>query len=131
MYGSLLIAVLVSGCTTHRADVDAAPATRRTPPGSLHRLDGADVASSVGSAYEVVRNLRPLWLAGRGSSGTLSQVRVYIDNAHAGGPDELKRLPAAQVAELTYLSAREATLRFGEGHGAGAILVRTGVAARP
>ena len=42
-----------------------------------------------------------------------------------GGPESLKQFQAMAIKELRYISASEATNRFGTGHNSGAILVRT------
>ena len=40
-----------------------------------------------------------------------------------GGPDMLQQIPITEFKEIRYLSATDATQRFGTGHTAGAIIV--------
>lgn len=73
----------------------------------------------------LIRRLRPRWLQARGSatfSGPTSAA-VLVDNM----PRErsiLNALRVADVAEVEFLSASDATTRFGTNMAGGAILVR-------
>lgn len=83
-----------------------------------------------GSAYDAVQRLRPRWLQGRGissvRSGAPELAQVYLDGAPMGGLRALHNITINQVEEIRYLDGRDATTRFGTGHGGGAILVSTG-----
>lgn len=73
-----------------------------------------------------VQRLRPTWLQGRGPTriqGAEDRVVVYVANQRAGGAEVLARWTTAEVRELEFLDAINATQRFGTGHGAGAILI--------
>jgi hypothetical protein len=50
-------------------------------------------------------------------------VVVYVDQTRMGGPSTLAQIPITDVKEIQYLSATDATQRYGTGHGAGAIIV--------
>lgn len=73
------------------------------------------------NAYEAVRRLRPQWLRSRTSEGP----SVYVDGMRGVGLDGLRTLDTADIQEIEFLSASDATTRFGTNNAAGAILVRT------
>lgn len=88
------------------------------------------------TAYEVIERLRPEWLSARqagaflGGNARIGEdlVQVYLDSVRLSGVDELRSLEGRHVAEIRYLGSSDATMRFGTGHSAGAIMVtsRTG-----
>lgn len=77
------------------------------------------------SLYLLVQSVRPMWLRTRGSGSMqlAEPVRVYVDGVARGTVRTLENLHPRDVAEVRYLSGREATMRFGTGHPNGAILV--------
>lgn len=85
------------------------------------------------SAFDVVRRLRPQFLRFRGRMDTapgrtgpgMTEPVVYIDGVRLGGVASLRSIEAVDVAEIRYMSGADATTRFGTGHVAGVILVRT------
>lgn len=86
--------------------------------------------SSARTAYHLVQTRRPQWLQTRGfttarQAAGQDGIRVYMDNARLGGVDEMRRVPLAAAEYLRFLSAREATQRWGSGHMSGAILIST------
>ncbi len=74
------------------------------------------------SVVAAVRRLRPQWLR---TIGRRSAPVVYIDNSRAGRIAALDNVSIENIAELRYLSASDATTRYGIGHDGGVILVRT------
>ena len=80
---------------------------------------------SLGTAHDVVRQLRPLWMQPRAVGGVREEPVVYVDNMRRGGLMALREVPATAVLEIRYLDAADATTRLGTGHRAGAILVTT------
>jgi hypothetical protein len=90
-----------------------------------------------GNAYDLIRSLRPTWFTTRGvASGNLSGdgmggitdnagIAVYVDGVKMGGTDELRTIEADRIQEMRYLSASDATTKYGTGHTAGAIEVTT------
>jgi len=84
---------------------------------------------AVATAYQAVARLRPLWLRPRGVSSVRNpgsgQVVAYVDGVRLGGAEALERIQAGTVVEMEYLNGSEASIRFGVGHGDGAIIVRT------
>lgn len=79
------------------------------------------------NAFDAVRRLRPMWLRIRGRVSLSLQeragVRVYINGSRRGQLNALRDFRATDIESITYLSAPEATLRFGIDHPDGAILV--------
>ncbi|MFV2006654.1 MAG: hypothetical protein ACC667_04380 [Longimicrobiales bacterium] len=78
-------------------------------------------------AFDAVRRFRPMWLRTRGPVSISLQdkagVRVYIDGSRRGRLEALRAFRVTDIESITYLSAPEATLRFGIDHSDGAILV--------
>lgn len=84
-----------------------------------------------GTAYDAVERLRPAFLQStRGVSAPLER-RVYVDGMWVGGLSALRTISPLTVREIRFLSAIEATARFGAGNGAGAVLVTTGGSPEP
>ena len=81
------------------------------------------------TVFEAVRALRPRWLQARNVASLRSQTRhtprVYVDGHFRGEVNELSRLVPHEVAEIRFMSASDATTRFGTNHIAGAIVITT------
>jgi hypothetical protein len=89
------------------------------------------------TALDIVQNLRPTMLRGRGATtgvtgadasgyeGSVAGVVVYLEEVRLGGIESLRSIPAAGVKEIRFISARDATTRWGTGHPSGAIQVIT------
>ena len=90
---------------------------------SSNRLVAADMANQQElDLYQAIRQLRGRWLTSRGR-GT---PRVHVDGgARQGGIQELQNIRVSEVQEVEFMGAAAATLRFGTGYEAGAILVTT------
>lgn len=106
--------------------VAAAPAR-----GNSNLIVEAEVrAAGVSNALEAVQRLRPAMLRQRGSQGfsdtqANAGIVVYVDGIQAGGVAALANVQALSVKEIRFISAADATTRFGTGHPMGAILVVT------
>jgi len=76
-------------------------------------------------ALRLVEVLRPKWLRVRRTRTFVSEtgLSVIVDNIPQGGVGRLRDIPVIEVRELRYLSAADATTRFGVGMAGGAILV--------
>lgn len=71
-------------------------------------------------AYQAIQRLRSRWLLARGG-GTPT---LFVNGARRGGGlGDLRSIRAADVAEIEYMSASDATTRFGTNMDGGAILV--------
>ncbi len=81
------------------------------------------------SVYEAVRALRPRWLQARSGASIRSPQRqtprVYLDGRLFGSVEQLWTLLPGEVGELRFMSASDATTRFGTNHVAGVIVVTT------
>lgn len=99
--------------------------------GSANVIVDAEITSSgATNAMEAIQRLRPNMLRGRGSQGleggsNSDLIVVYVDGIKAGGLEALTPISAINVKEIRYLSAADATTRFGTGTPAGAILITT------
>jgi hypothetical protein len=85
------------------------------------------------TALQMVERHRPQWLKGRGPirpSSAQPTVVVYVNSQKHGGIATLQRYTAAEIDEIRYLDAMEATRAFGTGHMVGAILLTTRVSVR-
>jgi hypothetical protein len=71
-------------------------------------------------AYDIVRRLRPAWLQARGMG---AEPVVYLDDIRLGGPDELRNVYLDQIKEIRFISASDATTRWGTDHTGGVIQV--------
>jgi outer membrane cobalamin receptor len=80
------------------------------------------------SAFELIRALRPQWLTTTGSSiqnQGAGQILVYVDGMRMGGTAFLSQIPTTDMRGARWLSATEATIRYGTGHSGGAIEILT------
>lgn len=107
-------------------DTTAAASTR----GSRSLLTETDMMkSSARDALQMIQTLRPDWLRSRGAaasiSGGVAEVVVYLNGQRFGGPEALSQFQPSALKEARFISASEATNRFGTGHNSGAILLRT------
>jgi hypothetical protein len=74
------------------------------------------------SALAAIQRLRPNWLRTR----TGAPPQVHVDgNFQMGGVETLRTIPIADIQEIEYLNAADATTRFGTNYVSGAILVKT------
>jgi hypothetical protein len=84
-------------------------------------------ASSATNAYDLIGQVRPNWLRGRGSpsirSRTVELPIVYLEDRRQGPLEILRSFPTADISELRYINATTATTRFGNGHAGGVIQI--------
>ena len=85
--------------------------------------------TSARTAWDAVKLLRPQFLQGRGVSSvrspTPAEPVVYVNGVSYGPPASLERIRALDVLDIRWLSASDATTRYGSGHVGGVIEVRT------
>jgi len=86
-------------------------------------------SSGATDAYQAISRLRPLFLH-RGRDKTparpnMSSLQVYLDDARLGGLESLQTVPIESIRSIRYLSASEATIRWGTNHMGGVILLST------
>lgn len=81
------------------------------------------VDTNAASIYDAIQRLRPRWLRPRGftSTGANEGVPVYRDGVRVGGLSYLHSVQVNAVIEVHYVSASDATTRWGTGNASGAI----------
>jgi hypothetical protein len=129
LLGAFSIAALcapLSGCAVRSSGVPEATYHR-----NANRITTDELrAGPDGSMYEVVRRLRPAWIRPRSrlnvGQGTVAEVVVYVDGFRRGGVESLRTIMPSGVLQLDYLDPSTATLRFGNNHQHGAIMVTSG-----
>lgn len=72
--------------------------------------------------YDVIRALRPSWFVGRGTNYVIA---VYVDGVRVNSVDDVRSIAVEQIKEVRFLSANDATTRYGTGNAAGAIEITT------
>ena len=91
--------------------------------GSMDRIteEELDPVSHL-SAFEAIERLRPRWFQTR----TRLFPTVHVDGSvRAAGEEILASILCSEVHEMQYLSAADATTRFGTDYASGAILITT------
>lgn len=116
-YGAAL--ALAAACST------ASQGPARGGGNLITRAELEAVPSS--SAFDAVQRLRPHWLSRpRAPSFQLDNpVMVYVDRNQFGALESLRGLSTEQIEQMEFVSARDATTRYGTGHASGVIEVTT------
>ncbi len=101
---------------------------RRSPNYDRNYIFPNEIQSSAANnAFDLIRNLRPLWLRGRGSKsvryGMASYPVIYVDGSRYANINSLATIPAGNIVQIQFMSAGDATIRFGVNHPGGAILI--------
>ena len=115
--GAFALAKGLAGCASAGggSGTGGSSSPNRIVIADLAGLDQYDV-------YQAIQRLRPRWLTSRGTS----EPEVYIDGARrTGGLDQLRSMRSADVQQMEFMSATDASTRFGTGHTGGAILITT------
>jgi hypothetical protein len=97
---------------------------------SRRRITAEELGTvQVSNVLDAIRTLRPDWLQPRGSraGGMTTMPGVIMDNTPISQNDvsHLATVPLETIEELRYLSASDATTRWGTGYVGGAIQVIT------
>ena len=128
-----IVVAVVSGCSSSGTSSTPAGAPR-APSRQQDLITAAEIAeraADASNALQVVQKLRPQMLTTRGrfspadSSEAGARPRVVVDGVGYGPIENLANLNAISVMEIRYISATDATTRFGTGYVGGAILVTT------
>jgi len=117
LFGLACVSLLIA-CGTGRAGPSRNPNLITSE--ELRALD-------VSNAYEAIERLRPMFLRTRGVTSATAEAPlpvIYIDGIRAGSPDVMRTLPVVDVQEIRYVSAADATTRYGTGHMGGVIEIR-------
>lgn len=137
--------VTSTGCGNKQAGT--APAAEATPQSGTSAAARSRNGNTITAAelseagaqnlYQAVQILRPQWLRARprtsmgaagsrsGGASSADVTIVYLDQNRYGGLTALQQLTMGGVTEIRFYDGLEATNRFGSGHTAGAIVVRT------
>src|SRR5678815_417116 len=112
--------------------------TKKPKSGGANLITQEEIEyANVSNAYEAIQRLRPQMLRKRVGSGTGSArgdaentneggyIKVFVDASMIGGTDLLSTVEATKIKDIRYLSATDATQRFGTGYSEGAILITT------
>jgi len=117
----------------------AAPASAQEKRGDRNKLTQADIAevgTSIMTARDAIRMLRPQWMTppplGRQASsnvltpgGGSPTIILYINDTRQPDIEALATVPAAKIVEMKYLDQNRAVLLHGPGHESGVIEVTT------
>lgn len=121
-----VLCLMISGCGSGPAPSSGLGYRNRTIL-TLEEIRGSRTSES--NAFELIQKMRPEYLRSRGSSSlrdaTPATAVVYVDDIRYGELDALRTMSADQVFQIQYLSASDATTRFGTDHLGGAILITT------
>jgi outer membrane cobalamin receptor len=101
----------------------------RSPAQNRNVITAAEIeAINVSNAMDVIQRLHPEFLRGRGrnsiSAAEAQYPIVYVDGVKAGELEVLRTIPAHDVREIRFVSAADATTRYGTDHTGGVIEVR-------
>jgi len=81
------------------------------------------------SAWDLIAQTRPNFLRSRGATSlrdpTPVRAVIYVDGVMYGKLESLHSLNIEEIREIEFISAGDATTRFGTDHLGGAILIRT------
>jgi hypothetical protein len=114
------------------AGTDASTATSAPRRGGQNLITNDEIQRTTASnAFDLVQKLRPQWLrsksmsvqpaatAGAGNTAAI----VFLNDVRYGELESLRQLDITSLRQLQFLSATEATTRWGTGYPGGAILV--------
>ena len=121
------IGLIATACAT----VPQAQLEHRTPLKSPYLLTASEISGvKVNSAYDAVERLKPNFLGGMRGQDFIHRA-IYLDGSRLrGGLENLRMIQASSVRQIVFLSAIEASGRYGPGNGAGALLVTTWAGSR-
>jgi hypothetical protein len=124
----ILVALLSVACATSSSkSAKTEQGTDRHDRNVITREELA--ATQARTVYDAIRQLRPSFLQPHRTSATSGSAilpAVYIDGTPLGeGLGVLRQMRPDDVLEIRFLSAADATQRFGTGNAGGAILVQT------
>jgi len=119
----------MAGLSLLLASAACASGTQGRSPSRSSNVIGQEeiTASSAGNAFDLIQQVRPSWLRGRGSTSLRDPQPVlpvvYLGEINYGTVESLRGFATNGIQELRYIDATTATTRFGSGHGGGVIQV--------
>ena len=85
--------------------------------------------ASASNAYDLIRQLRPAWFRSRGVTSTrdvfAGGLGFFVDGIPLSSLDQLESLPTERIKEARYLSATDATTKYGTGYTSGVVEITT------
>lgn len=121
LFAFAALTITLAGCAGAGAG-GAASGPRRGSTTRIAQDELAGVAEM--DLYGAISRLRPSWLRPQ-SRGTLPRVILDGTPQPEGSIEMLRGMRVSDVGELQYMSASDATTRYGTGYPAGAISVTT------
>ncbi|RME00407.1 MAG: hypothetical protein D6814_03585 [Calditrichaeota bacterium] len=83
--------------------------------------------TSAANAFDLIRQLRPHWLRGRGQKSILIKEAsfpvVYVNGSQYGDINSLETISSDNITEIEFLRPSEVGTHFGMNHPGGAILI--------
>ncbi len=132
----ILMAITLAACAGSGAPAAGAAGTGAAAPrpvrGGLNLITNAEIETAgndVLSAFELVLRLRPGMMrarnqtAGNVGEGNVFGVIAYADEVRLGDVEQLRTVMRGTVREIRFISATDATTRWGTGHSNGVIQV--------
>lgn len=114
MVFALAIAVGLAGCAS------AGGGSSRPAGSSMTRIVRAELAELPEmNALQAIERLRRRWLQSRAGD----QVQLYVDGSRRSNVRDLESIRSTEIEQMEFMSASDATTRYGTGHSGGAILV--------
>jgi len=124
VFASLVALIATTGCASGSGGSGSSSSGSRN---HITREELNDPVVSTMSAFDAIRRLRPRWLRSRasGSTGTQTLPIVVLDGSRYGDTSALASIRVSDVEEMRFLSARDATTRYGTGATGGAIVIES------
>ena len=122
------IAIVVAALLTLGACAARKPG--HLAPKDRNMITADEIArANASNAYEIIERLRPAFLRTRGAESLQNTAPptpiIYLDGMRYGTLQSLVNVPAMGIVSIQYLSAIDATQRFGFDNSGGAILITT------
>lgn len=133
------ILIATAACAGRSAPpADGAPSPAPSTRVMADLITEAEISKTAYSnALEIVQSLRPNMLRVRPTTLTPTRdptgfpdvaasnagVVAYFDEVRLGEVSQLSTIPTLRILEIRYINSRDATTRWGTGHGAGVIQV--------
>lgn len=125
---SIAAVAVVMACASGQAapEVSAAGGAPSRNVDVITEAELADPAVASGDAYDAVQKLRPRFLMTRGAVSARAgggATRLSIDGGPLLALDGLRSMRPSQLTEIRYLSASDATQRFGAASASGSVIL--------
>lgn len=122
-----LLLTFAVGCAKNKATATHSSSSGERASDVITAAELAEPSVSNGDALAAVRRLRPRFLTGRGSGSVRASDAGSVHVSLDGGPLQtvsfLSRMRPGEIAEIRYLNASEAALRFGTIAGTGGVML--------